>query len=306
MRRRDVLTMGMLGTTMTMIPPWMRRALAFTSEECPEDQAAVVRGALDRARRHGKPLIVFVVPTSDELRDDRGSRFGTLIDLGPDRALAVLALGEVVCAPLAAVRCVVPDAPLETDAAPPLMLVVEARLPPTTVVPDAPHDGAPWERCLRVVPAKELACLRRETRRFCMRTVAPLRRILLGDGLRRRARTNARALGPDVEAQVRAVTVARDATVSPELADAAAPLLLAAVLERGDREVRDRVIIALAAAARRRLRDHSPPGARWVRFEGCTDFAYRGADDVVDGGIACGMGSVPFLAARFLRFATRS
>jgi len=297
--------MSVLGTTMTMLPSWARPGLAFTPEGCIEDQARVVRSALDRARVNGKPLIVLVVPADDELRGDRAFSFATLIDLGPDRALAILALGEVVCAPLAAVRCVVPDAPLETEDAPPLMLVIEARLPPTTGIPPDLTDIPPWKRCLRPVAAEEIACRTRETRLYCERLTAPLRRTLLGTGLRRRARWNARALGPEAEAQVRAAIPAGIATLPPPLVDAAAPLLFATALEHGDRRSRDHAIAALAAAARRRLRDRPPPGARWVRDEGCSDFAYRGADDAV-GMMGCGLASVPYLAARFLVFATRS
>jgi hypothetical protein len=305
MRRREFLTTTVIGTTMAMLHPWVRHGLAFTPAWCVEDQASVVRAALDRARHDGKPLIVFVVPENEEIRGDRASSFATLIDLGPDRALAILALGEVVCAPLTAVRCVVPDAPLETGEAPPSMLVVEAKLPPTTVIPHDLHDRPPWQQCLRPVPADEAACLRRETRRYCERLVAPLRRTLLGPGLRRRARWNARVLGPEAETRVRAAMPAGVASLPPPLVDAAAPLLFASAVEHGDRRSRDHAITALAAAARRRLRDRPPPGARWVRAEGCNDFAYRGADDEV-GSMGCGLASVPHLAARFLVFATRS
>jgi hypothetical protein len=104
---------------------------------------------------------------------------------------------------------------------------------------------------------------------------------------------------------VRAAATDGAASLPLALVDAAAPLLLASVRATRSNDARRRTIARLAAAGRLRLQEKAPLGARWARLDGCGQYAHRGTDDIVDA-IGCGLGGVPFLAARFLRFYTAS
>jgi hypothetical protein len=302
MRRRDFLTAAAFGTALTLLPPSLRRTLAFAGADCTEDEARIVVRGLARAREDGKPLVVFVVPTSDSAVSDRGSTLGMLIDLGSNRELAVLALAHVACASLAAVHCVVPAVPSESDGEPPWMLVIDADGgAPKAIRVEAPEPI--WQTCMREATGREgeRACFERETRRHCALVVAPLRRALVGTGFGRRARLNEIALGPELAARVRAGAADGGTALPLGLVDRGAPLLLASALSDGGADQRHRTIARLAAAARLRLQAAPPPGARWLRLGDCATYAYNGLDDIV-ASIGCGMGNVGFRAARILHF----
>lgn len=301
MRRRDFLNAAAVGTALSLLPPPLRRTLAFAGAECTEDEARIVVRGLARAREDGKPLVVFVVPTSDSLSSDRGSSLGMLIDLGSDRELAVLSLAHVVCASLAAVQCVLPAAPSESGGPLPWMLVID----PDGQKVDAVRFEVPepdWNACPPRVPNPEAerACLERETRRRCAHMSTPLRRALVGAGFERRALRNEAALGRQLAMRVRESAADGGIALPLAVVDRGAPLLLATVLRDGDPEARYRTIARLAAAARLRLQAAPPPGARWLRL-GCAIYAYDGLDDIV-AGIGCGMGNVGIRAARILHF----
>jgi hypothetical protein len=66
-------------------PGWLRRAFSDVT----------VRGEVP-ARIHG-PTLVLVLPQKDELKYERGTAFGELLNYGSDRDLAPLALANVVC-----------------------------------------------------------------------------------------------------------------------------------------------------------------------------------------------------------------
>lgn len=305
MRRRDFITSAALGTALTLLPPSLRRTLAFAGADCTEDEARIVARGLARAREDGKPLVVFVVPTSDSTSAERGSSLGMWIDLGSDRELAVLALAHVVCASLAAVHCVVPTVSSESDGEPPWMLVID----PDGGAPDTIRFEAPapnWEACMKATrPEDGRVCFERETRRHCGLVAAPLRRALVGAGLARRARRNEAALGRELATRVRTGAADGGTALPLALVDRGAPLLLASTVARGSANTRPRTIARLAAAARLRLQAAPPPGARWLRLGDCATYAYSGLDDIV-ASIGCGMGNVGVRAARILHFlATR-
>src|SRR5687767_13412787 len=124
MNRRDLNRILMIGTALAGgWPAWLRRAFGAESGHAtpvPSGQEAdlrwrrIVAAAYRRAQQAGKPLLAFVVPASDG--DERGDRdealwlrgrvFGELLNLGDDEALATLALAEIVCAPMSALRSI--------------------------------------------------------------------------------------------------------------------------------------------------------------------------------------------------------
>ncbi len=301
MHRRDLLTSAALGTALTFLLPALRRMLVFAADGCVEHDARLVEQALRRGRDRGKPVAVFVVPEDAGLRDERAALLGTLIDLGPDRALAVLAMVEVVCAPLVTVQCVVPNAPSESPGRVPLMLLIDPGATTVTSLPSPLHSD---EVCPPASAAAVAApCHARVTRALCARLIAPLRRAVIGSGFARRVRRNAAALGRERATEVRAAAADGGSSLSTALVDDAALLLLESARATGDTDVRGRAIARLAAAGRARLQNHPPPGARWARFDGCVRYAHENDDDLPSG-MSCGLGGTPFLAARFLFFLT--
>jgi len=70
-------------------PLWIRRAFGDAS----------VAGARVGVVQTARPTLVLVVPPDDTQRWERGAAFGDWLNHGDDRALAPLALVEVVCAP---------------------------------------------------------------------------------------------------------------------------------------------------------------------------------------------------------------
>lgn len=304
MERRDLLRSAVLGTTMALLPPVLRRAFGASADVCNPDAAAPAYEALDRAQRRGKPLLVFVVPDDAGDRDRHGELFGELIDLGPERSLAMLALAEVACASRAAIRCLVPETSNVPGVAGAMMLVIDLAAPATvTPLPVAlrvlptPTPTKPYS------PRTEAAYYRRVVRANVASLTVPLRRALAGTDLARRARINERSLHPDDRQRILTFASEPGATLPIGVADAGAPLLLASALATHRGDARRRAIARLAAVSRWRLQERPPPGARWSRLGGCGDYAVHGRDDEV-ADIGCGLASVPIQSARFLKFFT--
>jgi hypothetical protein len=65
---------------------------------------SVFRDALEQARRAGVPLVVLVIPESDDAKYNRGRCFGDLLSLGKPEQLAPLTGASLVCAPMSEVR----------------------------------------------------------------------------------------------------------------------------------------------------------------------------------------------------------
>jgi len=303
MDRRDFLRSATFGTATALLPPFLRRAFAAPSlDTCDPAASRSARDGLDLARRHGKPLLVFVAPESDDARGRRGALFGELIDLGPDRSLALLALAEVACAPLAVVRCLVPDAAFDAIPDDVVMLLVEpeAAAPRVQAIPVVVPSESELPVTKPYSPQAEAAFWRRVMRSDIATFTAALRRALAGPALGRRARINARSLPADDRRRIVAFVNDRDTALPIDVADAGAPFLLVSALTARNEESRQRTIARLAAVTRQRLQQRPPPGARWIRLApGCVRYAVESPDDG-GGGVGCGLGSVPVLSARFL------
>src|SRR6185436_9234137 len=149
---------------------WLRRAFGAETRACPlpEGQEGVVRWrrivstAYRRAQQAGKPLLAFVVPKLDEGDEgsgfvkmwDRGRAFGELLNHGDDEALATLALAEIVCAPMSALKSLAPSLTgeplmvlLETDVVPARVRALDVELPrdPDRWSSEKPSSPADWD-----------------------------------------------------------------------------------------------------------------------------------------------------------------
>ncbi len=103
---------------------------AFGQDRVPEDASlAGLSEAYRAAQRAGRPLLVLVIPEQNEGRWARGAAPGALLNHGTDDAMAALGLCEIVCAPMTALRQLVPQAP----AGEPLMVLVEPHAMPAAV-----------------------------------------------------------------------------------------------------------------------------------------------------------------------------
>jgi len=94
MQRRQLLTLAAGGLAGAGAPSWV--AERFT----PERDRRLVEAGVQRAKTAGKPLLVLLVPETDEGgATQRGQLWGAFFGLASDEDLAELALCEVVCAP---------------------------------------------------------------------------------------------------------------------------------------------------------------------------------------------------------------
>jgi hypothetical protein len=137
MKRRALLVGSSLATLAAASAPLR----AFTQDRPPEDALlAGVSEAYRAAQRAQRPLLVLVIPEDNSARWDRGTSFGALLNHGPDDALVALGLVELACAPMSALRQLVPQAP----AGEPLMVLIDpSRMPATAAALDAPLPPMP-------------------------------------------------------------------------------------------------------------------------------------------------------------------
>jgi hypothetical protein len=107
-------------------PLFIERAFADTSCEAPSKPSSRPRSrsaypaAFERAKLRGRQLLVFVIPESDDEKDERGRAFGEWINHGSAAQVAPLALVDVVCATGRELGAARPKGPRE-----PLMVLVD-------------------------------------------------------------------------------------------------------------------------------------------------------------------------------------
>jgi hypothetical protein len=279
MNRRDLDRLLLMGTALAAgWPAWLRRAFgaeprvpsAPSGEGAAQRWRQIVSAAHRRARQAGKPLLVFVIPALDEESGrgveamwERGRAFGELLTHGDDDALVTLALAEIVCAPMIAVRHLAPgledEEPLmvllETDG-PSRVRALDARLPLTGASEALTAAGQPFDW------HSTFEQQRQSEDRPVDGRIAVLSR-LLHEGLRatprmlleRAAQSRAR-LGPAEGAAV--------AEAGPAQLHRMAAVLLAAAVASPARDLpaslRRIADAARVVVGRRRL-----PGSRWAR-----------------------------------------
>jgi hypothetical protein len=311
MRRRAFVVRTAAALAAGTWPGWLRRAFASDSD-CPPGTAdlpsarrwlEIFSAAYRRAQAAGKPLLVLVVPDAEDERWTRGRAFGELLNHGGNEIMASLALAEVTCAPMSAVKAFLPSL---RDGEPLMVLVETGAVPGRAALLDAtlPQEEERWRT----------GDVSYEERLARANAVVERRIAVVGKLLRD-------ALAPDLETverrarqQVAQLLPPQLLAVGPELAaanpdaaklDAWAAIAYLAALE-GPSAASGRLLAALAAGARRRLTGGRVPGSRWAQSSGCgTDIEWEpGEKDDSSVGIACGMGHVPEKSRRFLDFLT--
>jgi hypothetical protein len=315
MNRRELDRLLVLGTALAAgWPAWLRRAFAAAAGDCAPPAAdgeqrwrQMVSASYRRAQQAGKPLLALVIPAVDaesgrgfDTLWERGQVFGELLNHGDDDALATLALAEIVCAPMAALRGMVPGlAPgeplavlVETDGVPARVRVLDDRLP--SVRASAPRrPPADW--------AELVAEEQRRENEAAGRRMAVLAR-LLHAGLRATPQMLAERAA---QAQARlGVTAGLSENAAPAQVHRLAALLLAAAVAQPPREQAS-AVRRIADAARTVLCRRRVPGSRWADASGCGSRVEWEPDETPEElHFACGMGRVPEQSRRFLDFLT--
>ena len=295
-------------------PVWIRTAFAGAGPECPSDPRQawrwleIVSEGFRRAQRLGKPLLVLVVPDDGDARWRNGQAFGELLNHGGDEAMALLALAEVICAPMSALRLAVPGAGdgeptmvvVETHVVPARCRPVEARLEfreaAELLKAPEPADGNQFQRYFEQLDAvyRQLA-----HDRITALTEA-IRKALAADGamLEARAQLARTRMGADESAPW--------LDERPPGARTPAALLRSAalVLRRWrSHPAEPRLLTNLAGASRAQLCRRRVPGSRWASTLGCgTHVEYEPGEKQEESMFACGMGRTPAISARFLDF----
>jgi hypothetical protein len=158
MKRRHFLGAAAASLAATAWPAFIQNAFgdgaacdADGNPKAAAPQAAVVAAAFRRAQQAKRPLLVLVIPADDGKKYERGRAFGELLNHGADKDLAPLADAEVLCATLADLKKLVPNA----GDGEPMMLLVKTDKVPAAVTPldvelpdyDGPNQagGGDWE-----------------------------------------------------------------------------------------------------------------------------------------------------------------
>lgn len=294
---------------------------AFAEEPCtPDDQAtARVFSAFRRARRAGKLMLVFVIPSGEDWaeRSFRGHAFGEWLNHGTDEQLAPIAMTEIVCASRADVEKVV-DVPGRSE---PLMILID------------PSGDTPSVRLLDVVLPRidrlsrrsgDWEAIARLEDRTITERIATLAAAVAGAimpdsrALDRRVLDARRALGNERIQRVRELATQGARLSRRHVSDAAAVMIQLA--HDSDPSDRVRILSSVADAVRYDVVEDPPPGTRWATSGGCggevektraerakDEEARKNGQVVIDTMmvVGCGMGHVPAKSQRFLDFYTR-
>ncbi|HET6204846.1 MAG TPA: hypothetical protein VFI25_18815 [Planctomycetota bacterium] len=299
MNRRTVLKLAGAGSAGLVVPGWLDRwFLGFGAPFLPGGKGpGDLEAALKSAREAGKPLLVLVIPLDDREKWERGALFGGLLNTAGDEVLADLALCEVACAPVADLRDRLKLAGVSGEPLAVLVETGEKELRGRAVSPALPPQPDP---------------LRGEEWRNARREAEEAAR----DRIARLAESIRSAVAPDREAIVERAAAA-EVGLTPEQMSALVAMadgkgrIDGALADRGaavlrlhsedDPRRRERVLVALHAAAVTRFRLKPPPGARWARAGECGTRVEGEENGMV---LGCGMGFVPEASRRFLHFFT--
>jgi len=283
MDRRTFLKIGTLGTAGLAVPPWIARAF-FRGAEAPPGRSRHLAEALARAAAIGKPLLVLVVPADPVESHRRGRLFGGLLNTAGEETLAELSLCEVVCATAAQIRPVVGEERLSGE---PLMALLEGIGTSLSLSPIHPE-----------LPPEVFDRGEQTARERIDRTAKAIHAVVAPDPetIARRAQAAAATLSAE---EISGLSAIAEGTADPvaAIADRGAAVLLR--LANEDPSRRPRVVRVLADAAIERLRTQPPAGAKWARTEGCADWLEDGSQETM---YWCGMGFVPPVSRRFLKF----
>lgn len=252
MNRRDFLRYSAAATLASAVPVG---ALADTYVPGLD----ILTPAFMAARDRGKALLCLLVPEDPAERWKRGGAFGDMLLISDDSTMADLALAEVACVGERAVRayadwlkwndgCLM--AVIETADGEPSQPCSTASLPSPLIPYDFEGTKIPRGHSYAEVRARRMGTLVHQS-------VARN-----DDMLKRRATQCIQAVGKGT-AQAVIAAVERGKSVSPERVDRVAPILAWHAVTATD-EVRDRITMLLANAARTRMVHNAPVGSKWV------------------------------------------
>ncbi len=273
MRRRRFLKGSVAVAGLAAAPGLIRSAFADTSAVKPKivPTAIDLDGARAHARVLGRPLMVIVVPAGSD-RALRGQAWGSFLMHADVADFNLLALAEVVCAPMSEVSKVAPNITGE-----PWAVLLEADrparafdgvVPPRAVINHRRNDGTVDKSIDR-----EIAALGKLIRDGFKADAAELERLAARVPLsadERRKITDSLASG----------------TPDADTGERSAPLVMLAA-RRGASATRQRISRGIERALIRRLRDEAPAGSRWDKVWDCPP---------------CGMAVIPPKSGRFLTF----
>ncbi len=290
--------------------------LTFADEASGDvDFDALVNAQLERATTRGCPLIAVVVPKAYPEQSERSEVITAWFDAADASMLADLALVEIVCAPLDALRrapidgldgdawiFVLNPTPKESTNADPSAIASKQRWSASALTFVLPRPRQPWagpdsENDDDEDDADPQATWNEERARVVHARVRTALKLDTGfDALATRARESL-----DAELRTRVAEAIDDpATLATE------DLALAAVLVRaqaiGDTKWDAAAQAAIAESARRRLRVAAPSGARWMRQYACST---QPEGEPMRLHCPCGTSFVPVEGRRFLGFLAR-
>jgi hypothetical protein len=249
----------------------------------------VLRSAIARAKRAGRPLLVFVLPTDDGLKGDRGTTFGSFLNHAPPAALGPLAMVEVACATTEEIRAVVPSA----GAGEPLMYLVDT---------DGSGQVTPIDATLAKMPGwddpngidKAI-----DDRIVAVGTLLK-KSLLTNPAMLERWEKQATSIVGARELAAIEADVAAGRAVSAERLDRGAVYLVRHAADAtGPSASIDARLALLGGAAAARLTKRAIDGSRWARSTGCGASVEGDPEPLL---IGCGMGHVPAKSQRFLFF----
>jgi hypothetical protein len=307
MDRRQLLRAGGFTLAVSACPAWIANAFAQEADNAPKRDE--LEPALACAAALGKPLLVLPVPDAQGERWTRGNQLGLLLRFASQELLAALALTEVACIGVADMH----KRFATLNGSPQAVLIeLESSLP---VVPiavdlgaqpdegeDEPDTSARLMRRIPYPPTHEKA--RKALERWIEPLATALRSAIVADVacLARRERIARTSLDSEMAAAVDG-NIRHAVPTSTNRVDRAAALYFSAM--RKSDTAHELWAPLLADAARIRLCDTAPSGARWANHTGC-GINVEGEPKIYVSSGPCGTGALPPLSRRFLWFLTEN
>ncbi len=323
MNRRTFLGAASRAAIIASWPAWLQTAFAEeTGAKDPDAGLAVVSEGFRRAQRAGKPLLVLVIPDSDDKKYSRGRTFGEFLNHATRQQHAPLALCEVICATSAQVQKLVPSAGqgnsllllIETESLPAEVISVEdkiqerrqyyeftdkeldALLPPK----GRETDDAKWTR-------RNQARRQLEDRAVNARidgVAALVAQAVLPNGTaldKRAVQQKNHTPAAMVQSVADKLSGGREAELTAEELDLCAAQV-ARFAQTAPAKRQSALREQLGAAVEIKLLRSRVPGSKWAQSGGCGTRVEGEQDRQM---VACGMGHVPAKSSRFLYFFTK-
>jgi hypothetical protein len=291
---------------------------AFAREQGPDPQpggnrqpsrAEQVAAAVARSKSEGKPLLVFVVPARQEEQWPRALRFGAFLNHGGANSLLEVALCVPVCAGVDDLKAHLGGKEVTGE---PMMLLVDfaAGAAAVVVAVDPKVDEPPQWGADKQTYEEFVAAEKKVIERANEATTAELHKALHvgGDSLMRLSQRVRDRLADQEQQKLDAWLSARidgGAVPQDELLLRAAAVVRVAAGRQPDAQ-RAATTAVLLAAIDRALIHRRIAGSRWATSSGCGERMEDPEPGEPVLAMKCGMGHVPEMSRRFLRFLTNS